>query len=179
MAGYLDDYGDEGEVAELYKTFAQLFMKAPETEELLRLKELFDMTFEETEREVREDFCRLFVEPSTRIPPYESLYRYPLGHSPKLWGTATAEVQSLYRSAGLTIDQAADLVPDHLSAELLFSSYLIENGMSELQRKFLSEHLSLWVPEYCDEIARHAHTMFYREVAKLLKELILSDYGES
>jgi TorA maturation chaperone TorD len=44
----------------------------------------------------------------------------------------------------------------------------------EKQEVFLKEHL-LWVNEYCDEIGKHAATPFYKEVARILKEFILSE----
>jgi TorA maturation chaperone TorD len=74
------------------------------------------------------------------------------------------------------IDEEISIIPDHISAELLFMSYLIENGLTEHRIKFLREHLFRWVPEYCDEIQRHANSAFYKEVANILKEFILSDY---
>ena len=46
------------------------------------------------------------------------------------------------------------------------------------QRKFMNEHLLRRVPEYCEEMGKHAATTFYREVAILLREFISSDSEE-
>jgi TorA maturation chaperone TorD len=175
---YLEEYGEEGEIAELYRLFAGLFMKAPTTDDLLAMKEIFQMTFDDTWQEVKEDFSRLFGGPKAEIPPFESLYSYPLGYRPMLKGPAAKEVEAFYQNTGLVMQEDLDLEPDHISAELLFVSYLIDNSMDDLHKRFLEEHLVKWVPEYCDEIPKRAKTTFYREVAKLLKELILSDSEE-
>jgi TorA maturation chaperone TorD len=55
-------------------------------------------------------------------------------------------------------------------------SYLIENDFIEQQKRFLEEHLRKWIPEYCNKIYKHAKTVFYKELANLLKEFILSEY---
>jgi TorA maturation chaperone TorD len=54
-------------------------------------------------------------------------------------------------------------------------SYLIENGVLETQKKFLERHLVKWIPEYCDMIENHAGTIFYKEIANILKEFLLSE----
>ena len=166
------------ERAELYKLFSSLFMKEPEDRVILRIREIFQMKFDDTPQEIRKDFAGLFLGSGLHLSPHESLHNYPLGETPKLWGRATEEVQAMYHSAGLMIDEESELIPDHLGAELLFMSYLIENDLAEQQRKFMDEHLLRWVAEYCDEVERHAATTFYKEVAILLKEFILSDSNE-
>lgn len=170
--------GEDIERAKLYKLFSSLFIQEPRNEIVMELKNMFGMKFNDTPFDIRMDFAHLFSEAAGHLPPYESLHHYPLGQSPKLWGKATEEVQKFFQSVGLTIDEEIDLIPDHLSAELLFMSYLVENGLIEHQKSFLEKHLLAWVPEYCSEIQRNAQTTFYREAAALLRELIVSD-GEA
>jgi TorA maturation chaperone TorD len=170
--------GKDIERAKLYKLFSSLFVQEPTDEILIEVKNVFDLKFTDTLFEIWMDFGYLFSGPEGHLPPYESLHHYPLGESPKLWGKATEEVQKFFQSVGLTIDEEIDLIPDHLSAELLFMSYLVENGLIERQKSFLEKHLLAWVPEYCSEIQRNAQTTFYRETAELLRELIVSD-GEA
>lgn len=74
------------------------------------------------------------------------------------------------------MDEDISLIPDHISAELFFMSYLVENGLSGLQQRFLEDHLSKWIPEYCGEVQKHAGTNFYKEIANILKEFILSEH---
>lgn len=170
-------YGNEEDIerAELYRLFAAIFMREPSDEPIIRLKEMFQAKFEDSPEEIRMDFMNIFLRPDGHLLPCESLYNYPMGDKPRLWGKATEEVQAFYNSAGLTIDEEIRLMPDHISMEMLFMSYLIENGLSMLQKIFLGEHLIKWVPEYCDELQKHAGTAFYKEVANILKEFILSE----
>lgn len=171
------DY-DDAERATLYRLFSSLFLGEPEEETILDMKEMFRMTFEETSREIGADFRHLFHEHGGHLRPFESLYNYPLGEKPALWSRVTGEVQDFYRSAGIMVDEEIDLAPDHLSIELLFMSYLVERGLTEEQKRFLNEHLLVWVPLFCDELRQHAVTGFYREVADLLREFLSSDYEE-
>ncbi|NTU42488.1 MAG: hypothetical protein HGA78_05455 [Nitrospirales bacterium] len=91
----------------------------------------------------------------------------------------TEEVQEFYRSVGLAMDDEVNLIPDHVSVELLFMSWLIENGLAEQEEAFMEDHLLKWLPLYCDEVRELARTGFYKDIADLLKELILTDYEES
>ncbi|HCZ11721.1 MAG TPA: hypothetical protein DHV16_05600 [Nitrospiraceae bacterium] len=170
------DNEEDIERAELYRLFAGIFMKEPSDELILHAKDMFQMKFEEMPGEIRVDFMNVFLRPDGRFMPCESLYNYPLGDRPGLWGRAAEEVQALYGSTGLVMGEETGLMPDHISMEMLFMSYLIENGLHDLQWKFLDEHLVRWIPEYCDEVRRHAGTVFYKEVANVMKEFILSEY---
>ncbi len=162
-----------------YQLISPLFLREPDEETITRVKEIFDIKFGDSSDEIRMDFFYLFSEKGGRLPPYESLYNYPLSDKPRLWGTATAEVQGLYGSVGITLDEEIELIPpDHLSAELLFMSYLIERRFTEQQKFFLENHLLVWVPDYCDEIKRIARTSFYGRVAELLTDFILDECEE-
>jgi len=165
---------EDAERAELYKLFSDLFMTEPTEETLLKAQELFQMKFHTSIDEIRKDFARLFLSPDLHPSPYESLYSFPVGEKPRLWGKATEEVNAFYEAAGLTLDEEAMPIPDHLALELLFMHYLIQNGLMDKQEVFLKEHL-LWVNEYCDELQKHSTTLFYKEVAKILKEFMLSE----
>jgi TorA maturation chaperone TorD len=171
---YLDDSGSER--ASLYRLFASLFMQAPLEEVLLTIKDLLHMEFNDTVEEIGLDFKELFLSETGRLQPYESLYNYAPEDEPKLWGKATGEVQRLYQSEDLMIDTETDLLPDHLSAELMFMSYLAERGLTDAQKGFLGDHLLVWAPAFCDEVIKHCRTAFYREVAVLLREYLSSDY---
>lgn len=169
------DNVEDIERAELYKFFAGLFIHEPTDEIVIQLKDMFQMEFADSPQEIRMDFARIFLGPDGRLMPYESLYNYPLGDRPRLWGRAAEEVQSFYISAGIVMDEETSLIPDHISAEMLFMSYLIENDISELQKRFFEDHLVKWIPEYCNELQKYAGTTFYKEVANIVKEFILSE----
>lgn len=165
------------ERSELYRLFANLFMEQPSNEMVAHVRDMFQLEFDETLEEIRRDFNNIFGV-GKKLPPFESLYNYPLGDSPRLWGKAAEDVQSLYNSAGLMIDEETGLAPDHISVEFLFMSYLIENQMYDLQVKFIENHLLKWIPDYCDAIQKHAETEFYKVIANMVKEFILSEYED-
>lgn len=168
---------EEIERSELYKLFASLFSREPSDELIYQFKEMFQMRFTEPPEIIRMEFMSLFS--GHRLSPHESLYNYPPHELPRLWGRATEEVVAFYNSVGLTIDDEISLIPDHISAELFFMSYLIENRFLKEQKSFMEEHLLQWIPAYCEEISRQASTTFFREAAMLLKEFIITDYEEN
>lgn len=174
----LYDNVEDIERAELYRLFAGIFMNEPSDELVFHVKEVFDLKFSETPQQIRMDFIALFLRYDLHLAPYESLYNYPIGDRPKLWGKAAEDVQAFYSRAGLVIDEEINLMPDHISSELLFMSYLIENGILETQKKFFERHIMKWIPEYCDMIENHAGTIFYKEIANILKEFLLSEVEE-
>ncbi|MDH4232039.1 MAG: molecular chaperone TorD family protein [Nitrospirota bacterium] len=160
------------ERAEAYRILADFFIAAPDENMLRSLKEDFELESEETADEIRRDFDRLFPYPEGKIPPIESFFL-------TLENTATAqEVSAYYAGAGLAIEDEFELIPDHLYLELLFMSYLIETNRFDLQKKFLDEHLMNWVPYYCDELIRQAKTVFYREIAEITRDFLISESEE-
>jgi len=161
------------ERAEAYKLLADFFLNAPEEDMLRSIKEDFELESEETADEIRRDFDRLFPYPEGKLPPIESFFL-------TLENTSHAdEVSAYYASAGLTIDEEFELIPDHLYLEFLFMSYLIETNRYDLQKKFLDEHLMNWIPHYCDELIRQAKTVYYREIAEITRDFLIAESEEA
>jgi putative dimethyl sulfoxide reductase chaperone len=173
---FFDD--DTPDRSYFYKLFSPLFLRVSDDETLEQIKDIFEIKFGDSSDEIQIDFSYLFSDTGGRLPPYESLYNYSLADKPRPGGTAAKEVEALYEATGINIDEDIELVPDHLSAELFFMSYLIENDLIEEQKFFLENHLLVWVPDYCDEIKRIARTSFYKRIAELLTELILDECEE-
>ena len=174
----LDDH-EEIERTVLYRLFAHLFMSRPTREILSLAREMLQMQSDETVELVEMDFAHIFMGPWKHLPPYESLYeQYIPGELGGPEERIAHGLKSFYTSVGLAMDMSANLTPDHISSELLFMSYLAENNFVDYQKRFLEEHLLKWVPGYCDEVHRHAATAFYKEIANLLKEFILSECRE-
>lgn len=171
-------FNDDEERAKTYKLFSDIFISEPSDDLIRKTAESLEINVNETGFEIRMDYIQLFSNAAGQLLPYESLYNYEVWEVPKIWGRTTVEVSRMYLDAGLDIDEEIDIVPDHISAELLFMSYLIENDKKDLQKLFLEEHICVWIPDFCDDVIEFAQTNFYREVAGMLKELIMIDCGE-
>ncbi len=154
--------------ADIYKLFSQFFLNPPDEETLSTLRQDFLLESKESLPVIAEEFEELFRYPSGRLQPIESL-------NTALTVTAT-DILSFYAAAGLGLDDTYEAAPDHIAVEFLFMGYLIENGKTALKQKFLEQHLVNWVPYYCEEVMKQAQTLFYREIAEIVKEFLISEY---
>lgn len=163
-------YGtDREERAEAYRILGQFFLSPPDDEALEAIRQDFSLGSRESPEEIAGEFNDLFSYPRGRLVPLESVF------SPSSGGMA-GDVVTSYAGADLALDDAYDVAPDHISVEFLFMSYLIENGKTEMEQKFLEQHLMNWVPYYCGEIIKQAKTLFYREIAEIVKDFLISEY---
>ena len=137
------------------------------------------------------EYTYLFINAVPRVPasPYESVY---LGQG-SLMGEPVSEVIGAYREAGLIISEHYDSLPDHVSAELEFMFYLIQQEMKaslsttetsaeawrQRQNEFLSQHLLEWVPLFLEKVNGHARIPFYRLLAESTEAILNSDKNES
>jgi TorA maturation chaperone TorD len=161
-------FEDDKERAESYRILADIFFAPPDAENIESIREDLGLGSKETEEEILADFNSLLIYPGGELPPLESLH---------FEGTSTADsVTEFYYGTGLTFDEEYEALPDHISLEFLFMSYLIDIGNRELQQKFLEQHIANWVPYYCEEVKRRAKTLFYRELAEITKDFIESEY---
>jgi TorA maturation chaperone TorD len=165
------DFVEDTDRVEAYKVLADVFLEPPAGESLAAIKEDFNLDSREGEEEVRADFIDLLAYPGGKMPPLESLF-------PGSANTAVAEVMRFYLDAGLTIEETFQLMPDHISLEFLFMSYLIETERPELQKKFFEEHVMQWVPAYCAELKKAAKTLFYMEIAGIVEDFLTGEYEE-
>ncbi len=119
-------------------------------------------------------------------PPYESVYR---GQG-QVFGSITSEVYEEYRNSGVEVaDNYKGEPPDHIGIELDFMSHLCqleaqawktndyEKSLSLLntERKFLEEHIMMWVYNLCDHLKRHSETGFYRSIAEATESWVAFD----
>jgi TorA maturation chaperone TorD len=165
------DFVEDFDRAEAYKVLARIFFEAPAGESLMTIKEDFGLDSGEGEEDIRTDFIYLLAYPGGKMPPLESLFS-------DSGNTSVSEVTQFYLDAGLTIEEAFQLMPDHISLEFLFMSYLIETERPELKQKFLEEHVMKWVPAYCGEMKKAAKTLFYREIADIVENFLGTEYEE-
>jgi TorA maturation chaperone TorD len=120
--------------------------------------------------------------------PSESAY---FSESHSVMGEARDEVLGAYRNAGLDKIGEYKEPEDHIAIELSFMEYLcrrtadsVENDKMneakkylEMQRRFISEHLALWVPMLAKDILESAELEFYKGIAKITDEFIKIDRG--
>ncbi|NJD57075.1 MAG: hypothetical protein FIA94_11825 [Nitrospirae bacterium] len=160
---------DKSERAEAYQTLSQFFLSPPDEEDLQVIRQDFSLESRESVAQIAEDYDFLFSYPHGYLQPIESIFSLSTE-------TGYSNVAGVYARAGLALDESSDAVPDHLSIELLFMSYLIENEKTEQEKIFLEQHLMNWVPYYCGEIIKQAKTLFYREIAEIVKDFLISEY---
>lgn len=119
------------------------------------------------------EYQRLF---GFNLPPYESLFA---DESLMLLGPASQQVQALYRQAGWQIP--ADIragAPDHLGAELLALADWLAAGQTALAGRLLGAHLAVWTPPFILTLRRLSPHPFYRALADLTLDLLLTTLEE-
>ncbi len=162
---------EDNERAAFYRLLADIFSAPAEKDKLSGIRDEFGLESEETAEAVLADFNSLFIYPGGQLPPLESLYAE---------GEDVADsVANFYYGTGLTFEEDYETVPDHISIEFLFMSYLIDIDNHELQQKFLEEHIANWVPYYCERVMKQAETLFYREITEIAKGFIEHEYEGS
>jgi DMSO reductase family type II enzyme chaperone len=133
--------------------------------------------------ELEKEYTRLFVTayPKVVAPPYSSVY---LDEQPQVWGASTAEAARLYEAAGLGMSRDFHDLPDHISVELEFASYLISEqqkrasndstvrDLASIERRFLAEHLFRWAPAFFSRVSEQSRIAFYQDVAELAQRFV-------
>jgi TorA maturation chaperone TorD len=133
------------------------------------------------------DYAKLFVGPfELKAPPYGSVY---LDGERRLMGDSTLRVISMYREAGISMDEGFKEMPDHIAVELEFMHYLASKAAEGFegsaqggaltfvaaQKKFMDELLAPWVPAFCKQIRTEASSEFYKALAGCLEAFVYCD----
>ena len=139
-----------------------------------------DKAIGELHKELVSEYTHLFIGPY-RLPaqPYESWWV-----DGKLMGDSLLKVKRIYRNAGIAKVKDYTEPEDHIAFELRFMHYLCEEELSadteermaeclNMQKEYLNDHLSRWVPEFCDALYESELSEFYKCIAKLTKGFIL------
>jgi TorA maturation chaperone TorD len=129
-----------------------------------------DTSSEEELEDLLWEYTRLFIGPyKLACPPWESVYT---SSTRLLMQDAANEVLKMYQEAGLAVS-TADVMPDHVGAELNFLAVLLQKLDSEqgrdqyidLMERFLTEHLLKWVPGFTEDMEMAAETPLYKALA--------------
>lgn len=108
-----------------------------------------------------------------------------------MFGQATLEVMEAYSHHGFIKDSSFKEPEDHIALECAFMAALSqellsvyhESGMSspegqktlQIQKEFLEQHLSRWVPLWSKTVEKSAETEFFKAAALLARTLIEAD----
>lgn len=130
------------------------------------------------------DFSALFLGMSANpVSPYESVYT---SSKRIMMQEARDQVVETYRAEGFRRSNGVNLPEDHIGFELEFMACLCRKEAAALaaadaaaagaafiaQQAFLSDHLLAWVPQFCDDVKRHARTGFFRGLAETMQEFL-------
>jgi TorA maturation chaperone TorD len=133
------------------------------------------------------EYSRLFLGPFKPVLyPYESIF---LGRNHEE-GTDVPRVDQLFRREGLALSPQFKDLPDHISVDFEFMSYLcskeIEADDSQdataslacrlRQQSFLEHHIINWVPAFAEQLERVAQIKFYRELANFTRRFVRWDH---
>jgi TorA maturation chaperone TorD len=119
-------------------------------------------------------------------PPYESVY---LGLDRQPLMQAGIAVRQIYAEAGVKLPEEVRDQPDFIGFELDFMRHLTEvEGQAwtnsdqeealralEQERAFLEEHITRWIPHFCEVMAQEAQLDFYRGIARMTKGFVLDE----
>ncbi|MHC4320991.1 MAG: TorD/DmsD family molecular chaperone [Planctomycetota bacterium] len=129
------------------------------------------------------EYTRLFIGPGKHVSPYESVYR---DNEDALWSETTVEVKNFIEASGLAYSCNWHGLPDHIGIELEFMHRLTCHERKarakedqkaairclEFEKRFIDEHLSQWIPLFCDKVKEESQTAFYGNIAELTRQFI-------
>ncbi|MCI0475274.1 MAG: molecular chaperone TorD family protein [Anaerolineales bacterium] len=148
------------------------------------LRGLHNADLKKVESDLAAEYAALFLNASQKpVHPFESVYT---SEEHLLMQRARDEVLQEYRRAGLERIQEFKEPEDHIALEFEFMANLCNKTLEALQiqdktaaraslewqKRFFDEHLSVWIPRFCNDLARLAQSGFYRGIALLTAELL-------
>ena len=134
------------------------------------------------------EHARLFIGPFHLVaPPYGSYYL----DDKTVMGDSTAAVEAFYNSCGLHLAEDFHELPDHMTAELEFMSYLAfvqrqaeaagnsaESGrVAGLQREFLARFLMPWLEPFAAAVSGDGESPLYGAIARCTAAFIEADHA--
>jgi TorA maturation chaperone TorD len=172
------ELGDNREtLSETFKFIATLFMTVPDAALVEAFQEFFMVESSTSLDDISIDFENIFFDTLYRLDPYESSYCH--GSDAHAASEKVRErLYNVYLREGLILDEGINIQPDHIAAELFFVSYLVETDRKESLRVFMEDHAMTWIPGFCDDLYEKASSDFYKELAAITKDLILTEYEQ-
>lgn len=152
---------------------------------------------EEVAERLGEEYTRVFIGPGS-LSLFASVHHEGEG---QLWGNSTVRAKRFIEATGLSFEGRWDSIPDHIAVELELMQRLAAHEAElwgrkaaepaqegtdeqldrclEVEAQFLREHLSKWIPGFCDRAVEKSTVPFYREMAELTKSFVLTDLEET
>lgn len=135
---------------------------------------------DDARNDMREAHTKLFIGPcEPQAPPIGSVY---LDEENQLKGDSTMDAMRYYEKAGLDPNREVPTPPDHITTELGFMHYLANQQLTlddplyrELQRGFLVNHLSQWIPLFSARVLTGDLHLFYNQLALLTSIAVHAD----
>jgi TorA maturation chaperone TorD len=132
------------------------------------------------------DWTHLFrgVDVKGPLPPYESLYR-----TGRLQKKPAQEINHLFSKMGIQVPEDWHQPSDYIGVELDFMRLLCAKEregweedrldsvlkITKIEKSFLENHLSLWIPIFCKKMIKQTKEDFYKGIARLTQGLIEYD----
>jgi len=141
-------------------------------------------------QELLVDYTRLFLGPvQAAARPYESVWLR--GGESQLMTEATEAARAIYAEGGFEPAEDFQELPDHVAAELEFLYLLIHRGnvarcsgdaaalqqVQALRRRFLDQHLGLWLGPFLLAMQEAAHTPFYEALGEATEAFVRLEAG--
>jgi len=127
------------------------------------------------------EYTRLFIDafPHVIAPPYGSIY---LEKNGLVCGKSTSEVLRFFHETSFPLTEDLKDLPDHIAHELEFMGILAGEEsqasgnekikLEEIQMNFLCRLILPWVPTFCEKVAEHSRSPFYRYLVNLTMEFL-------
>jgi TorA maturation chaperone TorD len=155
----------------------------PAVERVVGALEITQSQTEQALRALEIEYNRLFVGPGRpQAPPYESCYRDKWG---LVMGRSARDVERRYAEAGLELAPDHRDLPDHVATELGFMAYLATREAEakdeerqlwvEREHLLLRDHLTVWLPLFCQRVKEASQHPFYTALAELTDTFVSLD----
>lgn len=165
---------------EALASWQQLLKEEPliEAEDLQKALDTIDLDSEQELEDLLWEYTRLFIGPNRLpCPPFESVYTSP---QRLMMQDAYEQVRKAYAGIGVVIG-SADVMPDHIGAELNFLAIVFHrmeiepdkrSDYAALAEDFLTDHLRNWVPLFTADMAEASETVFYKALAQITEQAV-------
>ena len=119
------------------------------------------------------EHTRLFINsiPHVLAPPYGSHY---LDSGGSLYGATAEKTRNFYRRQGFDLVVAGG-IPDSLTLELQFLSFMHEQGHAAEEQEFLRTLFRPWFVKFQACVQKDAHSPFYKVVVRMIDFFTMED----